>query len=101
MEQALTLVGPGPCTPLFERFGQNAASRLPGLDGFHGVGMCIYEPPWLRGWDPPEYDVVLEPGMVIALEINHHPVKLEHLLCVTDTGAEILSTYPVEPELGL
>ena len=37
--------------------------------------------------------------MIIALEINHHPVKLEHLLRVTGDGAEILSTYPMEPEL--
>ena len=44
----------GPCTALFERFGQSFdLGRLPGLDGFHGVGMCIYEAPWLRGYDPP------------------------------------------------
>jgi hypothetical protein len=37
--------------------------------------------------------------MIVALEINHYPVKLEHLLRVTDSGVEILSRYPVDPEL--
>ncbi len=100
LQEAMGLVRPGPCTPLFERFGKDSTSRLPGLDGFHGVGMCIYEAPWLRGFDPPEYNLTLEENMIIALEINHHPVKLEHLLRVTADGAEILSTYPMEPELA-
>jgi Xaa-Pro aminopeptidase len=99
LREALTLIKPGPCTQLFARFGKHASSRLPGLDGFHGVGLCIYEAPWLRGGDPQEYAVVLEENMVIALEINHHPVKLEHLLRVTDEGIEILSEYPMDPEL--
>ena len=99
LQEAIGYIKPGPCTALFERFGQASTSRLPGLDGFHGVGMCIYEAPWLRGFDPPEYELSLEENMIIALEINHHPVKLEHLLRVTGDGAEILSTYPMEPEL--
>jgi hypothetical protein len=37
--------------------------------------------------------------MIIALEVNHLPVKLEHLLRVTDSGVEILSTYQLDPEL--
>jgi len=99
MQAALPIIKSGPCTELFDGFGRNAKSRLPGLDGFHGVGMCIYESPWLRGYDPPEYEVELEENMIIALEINHHPVKLEHLLRVTDTGSEVLSAYAMEPEL--
>jgi Xaa-Pro dipeptidase len=99
LQQALLLIKPGPCTKLFSRFGKNASPRLPGLDGFHGVGLCIYEAPWLRGGDPDEYLVSLEENMVIALEINHNPVKLEHLLRVTDKGVEILSRYPLDPEL--
>ncbi len=99
LQEAIGHIRPGPCTALFERFGRTSTSRLPGLDGFHGVGMCIYEAPWLRGFDPPEYRLSLEENMIVALEINHHPVKLEHLLRVTGDGAEILSTYPMEPEL--
>ncbi|HEY6367660.1 MAG TPA: hypothetical protein VI585_23030, partial [Candidatus Binatia bacterium] len=96
---ALPLIQPGPCAEFFARFGTHGSSRLPGLDGFHGVGLCIYEAPWLRGGDPKKYEVTLEENMIIALEINHNPVKLEHLLRVTDNGVEILSNYQLDPEL--
>jgi len=101
LQEALKLVKPGPCTEAFRRFGKgaSAASRLPGFDGYHGVGLCIYESPWLRGGDPEKYMISLEENMIVALEINHYPVKLEHLLRVTADGAEILSLYPIDPEL--
>jgi len=99
LQQALNLVKPGPCVEAFRRFGKGATARLAGFDGFHGVGLCVYEPPWLRGGDPEKYMVALEENMIVALEINHYPVKLEHLLRVTADGAEVLSQYPVEPEL--
>ena len=99
LEEALKLVKPGTCTEAFRHFGKGASARLPGFDGFHGVGLCIYEPPWLRGGDPEKYMISLEENMIVALEINHYPVKLEHLLRVTAEGAEILSHYPVDPEL--
>jgi Xaa-Pro aminopeptidase len=99
MQEALKFVKPGPCTEAFARFGKNSSSRLPGFDGFHGVGLCIYESPWLRGGDPEKYMISLEENMIVALEINHYPVKLEHLLRVTNNGAEILSRYPMDPEL--
>ena len=99
MQAALPLIKPGPCTEFFAHFGKHSSGKLPGLDGFHGVGLCIYEAPWLRGGDPEEYEVTLEENMIIALEINHNPVKLEHLLRVTDSGIEILSKYQLDPEL--
>lgn len=99
MQKALPLVKPGPLTEAHKHFGKGATKRLPGFDGFHGVGMCIYEAPWLRGGDPAEYMVDLEENMIVALEINHYPVKLEHLLRVTANGYEILSEYPMDPEL--
>jgi Xaa-Pro aminopeptidase len=99
LQEALTLLKPGPCTEFFARFGKSSSARLPGLDGFHGVGLCIYEAPWLRGGDPDAYAMTLEENMIIALEVNHLPVKLEHLLRVTDSSMEILSTYQLDPEL--
>jgi Xaa-Pro aminopeptidase len=101
LQEALKLVKPGPCTEAFRRFGKGAAAsmRLPGFDGYHGVGLCVYESPWLRGGDPEKYMISLEENMIVALEVNHYPVKLEHLLRVTADGAEILSQYPVDPEL--
>jgi Xaa-Pro dipeptidase len=99
LQAALPLIKPGGCSEFFMRFGKHSSARLPGLDGFHGVGLCVYEAPWLRGGDPEEYAVMLEANMIIALEINHYPVKLEHLLRVTDSGAEILSNYQLDSEL--
>jgi Xaa-Pro dipeptidase len=99
LQEALILINPGPCTQLFARFGKKSSFRLPGLDGFHGVGLSIYEAPWLRGGDPEEYLVTLEENMIIALEINHYPVKLEHLLRVSNTVVEILSDFPMDAEL--
>jgi Xaa-Pro aminopeptidase len=99
LQEALKLVKPGSCAEAFKHFGRGATARLPGFDGFHGVGLCIYEAPWLRGGDPAKYMISLEENMIVALEINHYPVKLEHLLRVTADGAEILSQYPVDPEL--
>ena len=99
MQKALPLVKPGPLTEAHKHFGKGATKRLPGFDGFHGVGLCVYESPWLRGGDPQEYVVDLEENMIVALEINHYPVKLEHLLRVTANGYEILSEYPMDPEL--
>lgn len=99
LQEAVKLVKRGPCHEAFRHFGKGASARLPGFDGFHGVGLCIYESPWLRGGDPEKYLISLEENMIVALEINHYPVKLEHLLRVTHDGAEILSHYPVDPEL--
>ena len=99
LQTALSLIKPGTCTEFFACFGRHSSARLPGLDGFHGVGLCIYEAPWLRGGDPEKYVVVLEENMIIALEINHYPVKLEHLLRVTESGVEILSNYQLDREL--
>ena len=99
LQEAVKLVRPGPCHEAFRHFGKGASARLPGFDGFHGVGLCIYESPWLRGGDPEKYLISLEENMIVALEINHYPVKLEHLLRVTRDGAELLSRYPVDPEL--
>jgi len=99
LQEAVKLVKPGPCHEAFRHFGKGASSRLPGFDGFHGVGLCIYESPWLRGGDPEKYMIALEENMIVACEINHYPVKLEHLLRVTNDGPEILSEYPVDPEL--
>ena len=99
MQEAIQFVRPGSCAEAFKSFGKGANARLPGFDGFHGVGLCIYESPWLRGGDPEKYMISLEENMIVACEINHYPVKLEHLLRVTKDGPEILSQYPVDPEL--
>lgn len=84
-----------------EEFHQNAYTCV-----IHGVGMCDEYPrvnPIFRGANP--YDGTLEAGMVICVESyvgavgEHDGVKLEQQLLVTETGHELLSTYPLEEAL--
>ena len=72
----------------------------------HGVGMCDEYPrinPAHCGKNP--YDGVLEPGMVLTVESYMGPkgerdgVKLEEQVLVTESGYEMLSTYPLEADL--
>lgn len=71
---------------------------------FHGVGLCdeypsIYYP---DGWEASGYDGVVEAGMVFCVESyvgrvgGRVGVKLEEQVLITDTGAEQLSSYPLE-----
>lgn len=74
---------------------------------YHGVGLCdeapaIYFP---NVWDDVGYDGVLEPGMVICVESylgrqsGGPGVKLEDQVLITETGHELLTTYPYEGRL--
>lgn len=61
----------------------------------HGIGLEINEPPLLSAAS----DVVLAPGMTIALELHvmepdDYALKLEDTLCITEAGAEILTLSP-------
>ena len=74
----------------------------------HGVGLCD-EWPYVNypdGWMPGAFDDVhLEPGMVLCAEALVSPeggdfsIKLEDQVLITDTGAEILTTYPFDERL--
>ncbi len=72
----------------------------------HGVGMCDEYPrvnPRFRG--PTPYDGVLRPGMVICVESymgavgERDGVKLEQQVLITETGCEVLSSYPLDEAL--
>jgi len=71
---------------------------------YHGVGLCdeypcIYFP---AAWNEAGYNGQLEPGMVICVEsylgrISGGPgVKLEEQVLITETGYELLSSYPIK-----
>ncbi len=75
----------------------------------HGVGMTG-EYPYLyhhRDYADAGYDGVFEPNMTICVEsyigAEHggEGVKLEQHCLVTETGLEVLSTFPFEPDLLL
>ena len=70
----------------------------------HGVGLCDeYPSAYVReNWDHAGYDAVLEPGMAMCVEAFVGPksggegVKLEQQILITDTGNELLTTYPLD-----
>ena len=74
----------------------------------HGIGMTgeypyiVYEADYDRGHD---YDGIVEPNMTLCVEsfIGHEKggegVKLEQQVLVTETGIELMSTYPFDERL--
>jgi Xaa-Pro dipeptidase len=85
-----------------ERYRANRYSTV-----VHGVGLCDEYPAIYYPEDAAEtgYDGLLEANMTICLESyvgeagGPEGVKLEEQVLVTDTGAEVISTYPFEHRL--
>jgi Xaa-Pro dipeptidase len=71
---------------------------------FHGVGQCDEYPEifFPHMWENSGFDGVLEPGMVLTTEAfvgSRHGgegIKLEDQYLVTESGPELLSTFPVD-----
>jgi Xaa-Pro aminopeptidase len=67
----------------------------------HGLGLAQYDQPVIsRIWSL-DHPQPIEPGMVFALETQHGKlhefgVRLEEMLIVNDTGAELISTFPID-----
>ncbi len=74
----------------------------------HGVGLCdeypgvVFEEEYRRGFG---YDGVFQPGMTLCVESymgevgGNEGVKLEQQVLLTETGLELLSTFPFEEQL--
>ena len=64
-----------------------------GHHGGHGVGTVYHEEPRIV----PYNTMILQPGMVIALEPavykNNYGIRLEHLMLVTKDGCEVLTNF--------
>jgi Xaa-Pro dipeptidase len=71
-----------------------------GHHGGHGVGVVYHEEPRIT----PYNTMLLQPGMVIALEPavykNDYGIRLEHLVAVTNDGCEVLTTFKHRFEQG-
>jgi Xaa-Pro aminopeptidase len=74
----------------------------------HGVGLCNEYPLVVNRdhFEASGYDGVLEAGMVLCVESLVAPqggresVKLEEQVLITDSGPEVLSSYPLDPQLA-
>ncbi|NKC15568.1 MAG: M24 family metallopeptidase [Gammaproteobacteria bacterium] len=73
----------------------------------HGIGLSneypkIYYP---QDWNWDGYDGIIEPGMTLCIESyvgsdrGGEGVKLEQMVLVTQTGTEVLSSFPIEDAL--
>ncbi len=73
----------------------------------HGVGLCDEYPSirYREDYDAHGYDGVIEPGMVLCVEVycgekdGHEGVKLEDQVLITEDGYENLTHYPFEERL--
>ncbi|MEM9651150.1 MAG: Xaa-Pro peptidase family protein [Actinomycetota bacterium] len=72
---------------------------------YHGVGQCDEYPEIVfpEHWEQSGFDGELQPGMVLTCEAfvgdrlgRYEGVKLEEQYLITETGAEMLSSFPVE-----
>jgi Xaa-Pro dipeptidase len=67
----------------------------------HGLGLAQYDQPVIsRIWSL-DHPVEIQPGMVFALETQHGKVhefgvRLEEMLVVTDTGHELITSFPLD-----
>ena len=67
----------------------------------HGLGLSLHEMPFTAKHMRKEDEIVLQPGMVIAIENwtgkrgGDHGVRLEENIVITEDGYELLTKYPV------
>jgi Xaa-Pro aminopeptidase len=73
----------------------------------HGIGLCDEYPAcvYQEDFEASGYDGRLEAGMTVCVESfmgeagGREGVKLEQQVLITETGVELLSTFPFEEEL--
>jgi Xaa-Pro aminopeptidase len=79
----------------------NHEDQTAGSNWAHGIGLTLYEPPIIWREVSLNEPVELEEGMTFAIETQHgvpgeFGCRLEEVIAVTKTGAEILTKWPVD-----
>jgi len=83
-------------------WGLPPGSNLFGLAAGHGIGISLHEKPFFNLLTPPEDHIILEEGMVIALETyygrpnGYHGARLEECIAITKDGYDLLTHWPYE-----
>jgi Xaa-Pro aminopeptidase len=72
-----------------------------GHDLGHGLGLSMYEYPVIERLYSFQYPQTLEKGMVVAIEAQEDDpnvglIKLEEMVVVGETGAEVYTRMPIE-----
>jgi Xaa-Pro aminopeptidase len=109
LDDAIELVRPGMTTdkiaevwPAAEELGFPDEESCFGLQFGHGLGVGLYEAPMISRLHSFHDPVVIEEGMVFALETycpardGHSAARIEEEVLVTAEGCEILTKFPAE-----
>ena len=109
LDASIELVRPGARTdeiaavwPTAEELGFVDEQSCFGLQFGHGIGVGLYEAPMISRVHSFECPMVLEEGMVFALETycaasdGHSAARIEEELVVTRDGNRILTRFPAE-----
>jgi Xaa-Pro aminopeptidase len=107
MDAALSEVRPGITSdrivrhfPAAEEFGFSSEEEAFGLQYCHGIGLSVWEQPLMSRYHSLEHPVVLEEGMVFAIE-TYWPgrdglsaARIEEEVLVTADGCRLLTRFP-------
>jgi Xaa-Pro aminopeptidase len=109
LDAAIELVRPGVTTdqiaavwPTAEELGFPNEEACFGLQFGHGLGVGLYESPMISRLHSLEHPVVIEEGMVFALETycaatdGRSAARIEEEVVVTADGGEILTKFPAQ-----
>src|SRR5205814_1037514 len=109
LDAAIDLVRPGVTTdkiaavwPTAEEIGMPDERAAFGLQFGHGLGVGLYESPMISRLHSFEDPVVLEPGMVFALETycpasdGRSAARIEEEVLVTADGPQVLTRFPAD-----
>jgi len=90
--------------PTASSMGAKSEAEVFGLQYGHGIGVGLWEFPIISHLYSHEHPVVIEPGMVFALETyageGYDGVRLEDEVVVTETGIEVITKFPTGELFG-
>jgi Xaa-Pro dipeptidase len=109
LDDAIELVKPGTTTdeiaavwPTAEELGFPDEASCFGLQFGHGLGVGLYESPMISRLHSLDHPVVIEEGMVFALETycaatdGRSAARIEEEVVVTATGCDVITRFPAD-----